>query len=67
MRKISCLLFVLTMGCASQKTDNNSLERHMGQFGDSMETIRKILEGHYSKLEGRELRNLTYTNAFAII
>ncbi len=43
------------MGCASQKTDNNSLEHHIGEFGDSRETIRKNLEGRYSKIEEREL------------
>ena len=61
MRKISYLIFALTMGCASQKTDNNSLEHHIGEFGDSMETIRKNLEGRYSKLEERELRLLLST------
>jgi hypothetical protein len=43
------------MGCASQTTNNNSLEHHIGEFGDSMETIRKNLEGRYSKIEEREL------------
>ncbi len=55
MRKIIYLILALTMGCASQKNDNDSLEHHIGEFGDSMETIRKNLEGRYSKLEEREL------------
>jgi hypothetical protein len=55
MKKIIYIIFALTMDCASQKSDNDSLEYHMGEFGDSMETIRKNLEGRYSKLEEREL------------
>jgi len=55
MKKIIYLLFALALGCASQKDDSNSLEHHIGEFGDSMETIRKNLEGRYSKLEEREL------------
>ncbi len=55
VRKIIYLIFVLTLGCASQKRDNTSLEHRIGEFGDSMETIRKNLEGRYSKLEEREL------------
>lgn len=62
MRKIIYLILVLTiMGCASQKTNTNSLEHHIGDFGDSMETVRKNLEGRYSKLEERELRLILST------
>ncbi len=61
MKKIIYIIFVLAMGCASQKRDNNSLEHHIGEFGDSMETIRKNLEGRYSKMEERELRLLLST------
>ncbi|MEH6536783.1 MAG: hypothetical protein V7719_10340 [Psychroserpens sp.] len=49
------------MGCASQKSDNDSLEHHIGEFGDSMETIRRNLEGRYGKLEERELRLILST------
>ncbi len=61
MRKIIYLILALTMGCASQKRDNISLEHHISEFGDSMETIRKNLEGRYSKLEERELRLILST------
>jgi hypothetical protein len=61
MKKIIYLIFAITIGCASQKDDANSLEHHIGEFGDSMETIRKNLEGRYSKLEERELRIMLST------
>ncbi len=41
--------------------DKESLEHQIGDFGDSMETIRKNLEGRYSKLEERELRLILST------
>ena len=55
MKKIIYLLLVLTISCNSQEKDKNSLDHHFGEFGDSMETIRKNLEGRYSKIEEREL------------
>ena len=39
----------------------NSLKHHIGEFGDSMETIRKNLEGRYRKLEERELQIILST------
>lgn len=41
--------------------NKNSLEHHIGEFGDSMETIRKNLEGRYRKLEQRELKIILST------
>lgn len=55
MKKILYLLLVLTISCNTFESDKNSLEHNFGEFGDSMETIRKNLEGLYSKLEEREL------------
>lgn len=41
--------------------EKDLLEHHIGEFGDSMEIIRKNLEGRCSKLEERELRLLLST------
>jgi len=55
MKKIIYLLLVLTISCNTNEKDKNSLEHNFGEFGDSMETIRKNLEGRCSKIEEREL------------
>jgi hypothetical protein len=41
--------------------NKNSLEHHIGEFGDSMEIIRRNLKGRYSKLEERELQIILST------
>jgi hypothetical protein len=56
---IICLVILFVTSC--QQTEKNSLRHHIGEFGDSMETIRKNLEGRYSKLEERELKLILST------
>ncbi len=61
MKKIIYLILVLTISCNNQEQGKKSLEHHFGEFGDSMETIRKNLEGRCSKIEERELRIILST------
>ena len=61
MKKIIYLMLALLISCTTQEKSKNSLEHNIGEFGDSMETIRKNLEGRYSKLEERELRLILST------
>jgi len=56
---IFCIAILFAASC--QQADENSLNHHIGEFGDSMETIRKNLEGRYSKLEERELQLILST------
>ena len=44
MKKIIYLILILTISCTNQEKNKNSLEHNFGEFGDSMETIRKNLE-----------------------
>jgi len=55
MKKIIYLLFSFNSKLYSSRKDKDSLEHHFGEFGDSMETIRKNLEGRCSKIEERAL------------
>lgn len=55
MKKIIYLLLVLIISCNTNEKDKNSIEHDFGEFGDSMETIRKNLDGRCSKIEEREL------------
>ncbi len=59
MTNIIYIIFAFTIGCSAQQKD--SLDHNIGEFGDSMETIRKNLEGRYSKMEERELRLILST------
>jgi len=61
MKNVIYLMLVLAISCTAQEKDKNSLEHHIGKFGDSMETIRKNLEGRCSKIEERELRIILST------
>ena len=61
MKKFIYLILILTISCTNQEKDKSSLEHHFGEFGDSMETIRKNLEGRCSKIEERELKIMLST------
>jgi len=54
-------MLAVVISCTSQENEKHSLEHHIGRFGDSMEVIRKNLEGRCSKIEERKLRIILST------